>query len=486
MKLSIYIVLFIMYVSNYLEDIQLFPIGTLGFTTSDAAVGVFYLLVLKDLIWDGGKVLLANRTSIIIYALLVFTIFLSFSMPLVSGDEGMIIQYIKSFSHWFYTSLFVVLLFVFPIEAKVFNLAFKTILIASIFINAFGIYQIVARAYDLPLAWIKLNNASLTVRGLYFEKATDFDQISLQFQGFYRATSYFSEPSRLAQFNLIIFILLVIPFVQKRRMFVKSKLLNIIIFIFFISGAFLTFSLTFVLGAASIVLCIFLFEKIKPFKHFFIAVVGSIFVILIADYAVKSYAGISVLELFGQRIEGVLAGDTYKSKHTVGESSATRADNLIEAYHIFGDYPITGVGIGQRMYYSESEVFTNTAFMQVMAELGILGTFVYIGLFAYLFIESLRFLRKQDIKELSDDENRLNGLMLYFVTYLIVINFVAGNNWVSCDGWLFIGFVFYMVHSYELKIHGQKYTIRLVKTPLKDRFNRNIQSYLANKNSLTR
>ncbi|HZV12553.1 MAG TPA: hypothetical protein VFA55_05015, partial [Candidatus Kapabacteria bacterium] len=47
----------------------------------------------------------------------------------------------------------------------------------------FGVYQIFARLYNLPFAWIEMSNV------VYSQG----DQISLRFANFYRATSIFSE-----------------------------------------------------------------------------------------------------------------------------------------------------------------------------------------------------------------------------------------------------------------------------------------------------
>lgn len=468
----------IAFLSNYLEGFQLFAIGFYGFTLYDASLILFTGFIAIDLFWYGKKIYLADTNYLKLYFLLMGSILLSSYFSLITTEHGRMMQFFKSYFHLFFTSLFGLYMILSPRSSQEWSKIIRILLIASIFINIFGIYQIVARFYDLPFAWLKLNNASFTVRGTAAESAMDLDQISLRFQGFFRATSIFVEPSRLAQFNLIIFIFLVIPFLKRQKMFIKSKFINIIIFISFTIASFLTFSLTFLSTLVLLVLAVFILEKRKPIKPLLLALLLTGSVVAVADIAVRSYAEISVLNLFSKRITGALARDTYKSQHTPGESTETRYDNIMEAYYLWLDHPIIGIGWGQKAFYSDRFIFTTSAFFQILSEAGLLGIVSWIIFLLFVFLKTLKFIKKSQPKFLDSEQVRVNGTLAYILIYIVYNNIVTGALFSMPDFWALIGFIMSAVIISENNSEKELYTIRMIRVPLRERFSKNIRAYL--------
>jgi len=54
------------------------------------------------------------------------------------------------------------------------------VLIVAFFVNIFGIYQIFARLYDWPLAWIEITNVSFEQRGMR-QVQGETQQLALKF-----------------------------------------------------------------------------------------------------------------------------------------------------------------------------------------------------------------------------------------------------------------------------------------------------------------
>lgn len=139
-----------------------------------------------------------------------FAEYASVFAPLLSGSSEMQIQWLKTSTN-FLSKWLLILTFASGIySADAFRSAIRFMLVISIAINVFGIYQIFARAFDLPLAWIPINNVSISIRN--YHSMDNMTQLSLRFENFFRATSIFSEPSFYAQFNTLVLTFLLIPF----------------------------------------------------------------------------------------------------------------------------------------------------------------------------------------------------------------------------------------------------------------------------------
>lgn len=476
-----HVAIVLLFISYFTSAYQLFQIGSYGVTAIDIITAVIYIIFFKRIIWDGDKIEFVPKMQLFFFFLLLLSIFLSGFSPLFETSTAMTGQYLKTTGHMIFLGFFAFICAIYNIKPVVWNSVIRTWLIIGLLINIFGIYQIVARAYDLPLAWLEFTNVSITGRGMY--EMDEFQQLSLKFGNFYRATSIFYEPSALAAFNIYMLAFLIIPFMQKREAFFKSKFVTTTMFLFALIATFLTFSLTGFLGIFLIVSSIIIFEKGKrKYSLFGIFILAGI-IVFITDAIVQSYAEISVLELFEKRLEGILNYGTAKATVVEGESYATRLVSAEKTFEIWKNHPFTGIGLGlTEQNKSVLLSFSDFGVLAALAEMGIFGFISFTGIFASFLVISVRYLLNRDsYKNLSMEKQRLIGIVYYILLVLIIINFISSNNLVNGATWIPIGILFSVVSRTSIDSGGKYYSIALIDESLKDKSKKLLNSYMAHK-----
>ena len=467
----------ILAVTYNFEVYELINVGSTGVTTNDVLTILLLVLLFKITIWDGQELKLAKNPAILFYLLFLFATFVSGLFPLLSGNKLMILQYFKSILHFHFTFLVVAVLILYKFENETWNHFIKVWLILSIGINLFGVYQIIARAFDLPFAWIELTNAAFFNRNQ--NEADEFTQLSLRFEGFFRATSFFSEPSALGGFNGITLIYATVPKIKGLKSFLKSNALNNIVIILSIIGLLLAFSLTGVAIVALFLLTVLLTERLQAMTTILKVLPFIIICVFLANMAVESYSGISILELFGKRfgtLGNLLTGGGSYSHGIEGESVTIRGENFTSLFNIWQSSPITGVGLGNTYLspYADGWAFSDTSFMAVMGELGLVGAFPYLALVITFYVQGLRFTHTKSIyNSLDADSKRLLTLIIYVLSLFVVTNFISANNLSNIGSALYIGLILSIVNNYYINYRKEYYLIKFVNKPLRERFIRN-------------
>lgn len=463
--------LYIVFIAYFTDVFQLFGVGSYGVTLLDFAVLSFYLVFLKRIIWDGYKLKFPTNSATIFFLLIFVSAIISGFMPLLKGSTPQMIQYLKTFIHFLFIGFFAFICGFYKINLKYWNNVVKIWLVLSIAINLFGIYQIFARAYDLPLAWLQFTNISLTGRAT--DDISSVRQLSLHYGNFFRATSIFTEPSSLASFNLVIQIFLIIPFVQKVKPFLQSNILSIIVFVISIITLFLCFSMTGFVGMILILTGVFLFNRPKKLMPIVIGFIATILVIIATDSAIEKYSGVSVVKLFSKRITGLVT----KKQGTEGESYGVRLHSGKMGVEIWESHPFIGTGLGLTSYNNKEGVeFGDFSFIAALAEMGLVGFISFTGLFIALFLITGRMiLNRKKLSVLPEELARWSGIIFYLMIYQFLINFISGNNLVSYSLWIFIGLIFSIIQQYD---KSKIMTIQLMNRPLKDMLNKNLEKYI--------
>ena len=437
-------ILFILILLTQAIDMyQIFSIAGYGIIPNTVFSGILYRVLIFRLIIRKDKLILYKPIPPVFsfFLLVCIAVILSAFYPIYWGNSKVIIQFFKSSFHFYFIIIFTIICFLYPIEDSTWTKFIKIWLILSIFVNSFGIYQIVARAFGLPFAWLEYNNISLMARNTL--QLDSFQQLSLQFKNFFRATSFFSEPSALAAFNSYTIAFIIIPYVQDQKHFLKSTSITLLTFILAIAGLFLTFSLTGIMCLALLMLLILIIENKKFIKKLILITFISCIVIFITDIAVKNYSNVSLLELFGERIEGILKGGTKVNKQIVGESFTTRIESATEGFILWTKSPITGVGLGTHQYHSETKyTFGGYTVLVALGETGIIGFIGLCGMFVFLFYDSYKLKKNIEKNKLNNESSRLQGLTIYLVMILFGINFFSANQFISTTLWNFIGLIF--------------------------------------------
>ena len=470
--------LILIFISYYLTGFQITSVMGYGITGLDIILVFFYAYILKRLIWDGEELKFSFTPILIFLLLLIAAVMLSAVSPILEGQSSWIIQYFKSFAHFIFLVFFALICAVMPIDLKKWMNIIRLLLYLSVIINLFGIYQIIARAYDLPLAWISLTNVSFGRGGS--EDINEYKQLSLAYGNFFRATSIFSEPSALGAFNTYIISFLLIPFVFKFKHFIQSRFLLILMFISCAAASLFTFSMTAFVGFACVVGAIIVAQNPKKLFRFAIIAVSFIVIIVIADMLFSKNLGISVVELFSKRIEGIVSfgGD---NKEVMGESFSLRLKGAFQAFDIWKEYPLTGIGLGSTYLNKINNLATtDMSFFSVLAETGIFGAITYLLFFFSMLFASFRLIKAKIFSDNAFDssERRMMYIPFFIMTVQVLINFISGNNFILFNFWGFIAIVVSIINFAYTKKNLRIVRFRLVKTPIKlmfsDMLNKNL------------
>lgn len=469
-----------MFIVYFAGGFQVFAIGTYGVTSLDVFTLLFYCLFFFKAIWHNTEFKIPAGLLTGAFALFSVSLFTS-AIPLYASlPAAEIAQYFKTLSHLLFMMLFAGLCLSYEFKTSLVDKVLKTWLILSIIINIFGIYQIFARAFDLPLAWLDYNNISMSRRGTADEQES-IKQLSLQYGNFFRATSIFSEPSALATFNIYILILIVIPYIQKTKMFFKSNLLNILIFIFAVAGLFLAFSLTGVLGLILILGGVFVLESIK-IKRRILTIAAVMFALLIpADLLIEQFTDTSVLQLFTKRITGIVNMNNKMAEGTEGESFGSRLLTVNKSIQVWEQSPLFGTGLGLTQFNKEVDMdYPDFSIMNALCELGIVGALGFGFMFVALLIigwKANNYIKKNPA--IDDSLKRHFGLIFYLTLVQVEINFFTGNNLVVPNLWVPIFFILVPAYKFML-MHNKTYSFRLFNHALKDKLEDNANNNTPN------
>ncbi|TAL69763.1 MAG: hypothetical protein EPN82_03845 [Bacteroidetes bacterium] len=464
----------------FLYNYQVFPLfGTYGVTSLDLVTLLFYMYFAKRVIWNGDRLTIGWHNAIYYFIGLLAAIFISGLTPLFTGSAPEVIQFLKTSVHFVFLGFIVFIAISYPIKTEVWTNVIRMWMILSIIINIFGMYQIPARAYDLPFAWLDFTNISMGVRGSV--DVSQIKQLSLHYGDFFRATSIFPEPSALASFNVVIFIFLLIPYIQKTKPFFKSKILNTVMFVTTLTGLFLTFSMTGFIGVFLIIFGIFMLESFRRLVPLIIILISSIILIFLTDSITEKFTGVSVAGLFQNRIEGIWHYGSVTKEGMEGESIYGRVHTAKRSINIWKKHPINGCGIGLTAYDKKEGIyFSDFSSLTALAETGLIGFISLTGMFIFLIIITGKYItRKLLITDFSIEHKRLLGLLFYLMLHQVLINYMTGNNFVKDALWVPMGMIFSVINVTIIKQGGKVFTLELMKIPLKNTIGRALNKYLS-------
>lgn len=424
-----------MSIAFFAGGFQVFSVGSYGVTTLDLLIILYTVLfVLKAVIYNEE---LRIPRSLITLGISIFVASVILSSLIIFFDliSTHIIQYFKSFLHFMQLLIIAVIFLTKENDMELADNFVKIWLVLSLVLNIFGIYQLFARALDLPLAWLDFSNISMTYRGAVEDDA--ISQLSLRFGNFYRATSVFSEPTALATYNLYVLSYMLIPVLQKQKRFFQSRLLNFSIILFAVLAMFLSFSLTGILGLILIFVGIFIMESTRARLSIAKYIMMITLLVIPVDLVVESYTDTSVIGLFTKRISGTIFKDNKMYERTDGDSFNSRSNAFFESYYIWTTSPIVGVGLGLTQYQEDiTIVYSDYSIMAALSEMGIIGavgfTMFFVGLF-YISYKANK-LAKSDA-DITEMERRHFGILIYIMIIQFEINFITGNSISSPNLW---------------------------------------------------
>jgi len=419
---------------------QTMQIGGFGMSPLETSFVLFWLYLPLHLFVARKPLRLPVNVESIMLTL--FTVWFVFSMisPVLSGSLVTITQTLKTTLHF----LFVVgIMYVYGtvrFTPALVNQLMRLFLSLGTVVCIYGIYQVPARIFDLPLAWIDITNVSFQED---LEFASGMAQLALKFENFYRATSIFSEPSALAFYASLLLVSALVPLIRGSKHFLRSRWSISLSIITSFLALFLAFSMTGVLVIMGSLLYIVvryrrkLMRKILPYFAY-----GAI-TLVVVDSTVDSFFDVSVLNMFSVRIESYVSGAAFNEDvgSIVGESATQRMGDAAVATEIWKDYPFVGVGPGclrhERLAQLNQVRFVSSGFFTVLSENGAIGLILFLGvLLTFLIVPTVLEGRwtAQGLGELEPESDAIVGVVPPLVVAFILMN-VSGNSVVNAFYW---------------------------------------------------
>ncbi len=467
------IALVLLFTSQFFGIYQIFALNTYPVTMFDVGMLAFYAAAFKKIIWDGETLEFPRNVAVFCLFGIVIASILSAVIPVLDGEPVKQFQYLKTCTHFLYLLLMVILCAGLNIKVSDWKFSIQVLMVAAIGVNIFGMYQLAARALDLPFAWFNLNSVAFANRGGYDLAAVnqgDVRQLSLNYGSFYRATSIFSEPSALASFCMFILTAQLVPFLRGADNFIRSQKFNIILSILTIISLFLTFSLTALTLFLGFVVFAFVTERSKQSIKL-IKIIGVVALVIICTNAVVEFAtDISVSSLFTQRVGGIVSKITGgRAETTGGESFFGRLSTIEYALEVWYRYPLTGIGMGCYYYYDKSEAhgFSDSGLFSCLSETGFFGFLMYIGILGGLVFVFKKYVLSNDYNRLKPDTKLMSHFSLYNVMLMMIASFTA-NTFVSSYFWLEIALFYSIVVAIAKETGMPVIRFRVMDVPLKN------------------
>jgi len=268
--------------------------------------------------------------------------------------------------------------------------------LVAVVVAAYAVYQLLARLYDWPFAYLTLSNPSTGASGIQTGRRFDFTLGAAQagrtletFQ-YVQVSSFFREPTWLGSYLLSALILfgvlilnhkghlvlfkptrLVLTLSNKSRLnLLKLSRLNWLFLGILLVGLLLPVALG---PYVSLVITLGLMYILRRFYPQRITkLILLLFVLLFFGGLLLSALGIDFFKVASARISGLFAGVIHGSE--VGTSYPVRLERSLAALKVWASYPILGVGLNNTHYYTPAEItLTNNGWARLLSDQGLLG-----------------------------------------------------------------------------------------------------------------
>ncbi len=283
-----------------------------------------------------------------------------------------------------------------------FEKVIKIILISSVIVSLFGIYQFIGDVIGLP--------EELTgLREHYTKKVF----------GFPRIHSVSTEPLYFANY-LLIPISILLSFVLSKK---KTKLpFNIISTIFILALTTLNLVLTLSRGGYLALPFLFFLFGIFFIRSVFTLKNIAIISIILTTTIVSAYGFL----LFTNRKKNIEIFIKQATTYTDGAGVEERFNTYDQSLAMIKEYPIIGGGIGNfgpyvarnpNMQPKDGWAIVNNEFLEIWAEQGIIGLLIFLSLIIIIIIRSIKALTRKNIDPYL--KTILIGLLFAYLAILV-------------------------------------------------------------------
>jgi len=401
--------------STPFAGISFWSIGGRGIARVDWVIAVFLLSVFISV---GGGRIVVSRSSL--YAtFFVFTAFLGI-FPLLDSSESQLVDFITKGAQLVFSFAIFLVISSLPLSEKELRGVLRIWLFVSVGVSLYAIYQVFARVYGLPLAYMELTNPSVTYGG----------GESRIIHGFYQVESVFREPSYLGAYLLGPIVLCTVFLLKGagNSVLTGSRAANWTILCVLISAVLFTASQAAYLSLLVTVACMFFIGDVSRVK------MTKIMLLLLAAFigvgAFLELLDIGFLSAFSIRVKYLFLNIMDPAGTEEITSTRVRTGAILAALDVWASHPILGVGLNNMGHYNNEYEFS-LGWWQLLADQGLLGTSALVLLF-YSLLNALRNLYK---KASSAPFWASVSLSLFFILVSDAVNGFFTWNWVDLSRW---------------------------------------------------
>lgn len=321
------------------------------------------------------------------------------------------------------------------LKAKHLTTILKLMILLSVPIGLYGVYQLPARFFGLPGGMLGFTNPSMA------HAVARLDLYNI----FTRAASIFYEPSWFGHYMVRMLALSITAVLHNPNFFGRRWCFYLIIGLQIISLVF-SRSVGAYFAFAELILLMFIIERGIYRYKIGLTIIWILAIGFLVTLAMQIVSGYPFLNDIFSRIYGVFMyvvhGDP---NYTVaGESLQTRIDIARVGYRVWLDNPVIGTGLGQYTLVSPGygnphpAGMADSTLVATLAEMGITGIITLIGI-AVSSLYGLRWaFRKYGIssveKSSTDFESlKLSGRMIFYLILIEIVYFhyLGSLFWVS-------------------------------------------------------
>jgi len=451
-RLSLFLLLYLLLISL---PFDIFPILSLGARGVKPIwfTGFFFVIVFLLHVFSGEQTIRKNTIGNFILA---FNIIALFSLiNLVNGSKAQLMDF---FTLWFRLPLFTLIFFAIT-SLNLTDIQIKKVLrfwIGIAFVlSIYAIYQVFARMFELPFAYISILNPSLRPHEFAVTRGGAFGS-------FIRPSSVFAEPSFFGNYLVSPLLLMGILWLYRKdigNFLFQSTIANSIVFTTIVAGFLLTFAMgTYITLTLTILVAFFNKKLSKKILRFAVII---LILLVIIGFALEPFLDVNFMEIVAIRalahiLEIANPIDFDLQSPYAKNSVSIRLERAGTAFAVWLENPITGVGLNNFGYYYPSGVARriHSGFIQSLVEMGIFGLLGFLA----IFVITLTTIRRHIHRIAANNPAKIILTAFYCIIWAKLFGLLMSQGWANEGFWIDLSvavLVLYWSESSEKRKGGE-------------------------------
>ncbi|MCL5961625.1 MAG: O-antigen ligase family protein [Chloroflexi bacterium] len=318
------------------------------------------------------------------------------------------------------TTLFLVVCSL-PLREEELRVIVRMWILTALATSMYAMYQVFARPFNLPLAYLELTNPTIAQGGMTARTILGYTQVSSVFREPSYFASFLAGPLVLLGTTLIVRNSGGLPFRTRWLNWVALATIAAALLLSGAQGALISLSLTLMVMWAS--------GLVRRSKVFGLLLL--IAVLLATAVGLLSALGIDFFGASLYRLQGLAASIADPANTPQVTSFANRYDRTVAALSVWAAHPVLGVGLGNMDYYTDVSPWSNNPWAQVLVNQGLLGLLPLVLVFSVLLRGLKRLTRS--LPEFSG--SRALAMGMFFVLVLDIFDGMFTLGWEHPQRW---------------------------------------------------